>query len=182
MQVASWKIHWRRLSLHDFGYPETKYFRKLLRLIDQKCPNCHQPTRVLGRADELTQISVMGWLEAIAPKVLSNSKLSDAVSYAPKQWGYLAHYTEDSGTPIDNNVLERDIRAFATGRKSWLFRDTVEGARASAIVYSVMLTCRAYDVEPLAWLRYVLIELPQHAVNTDINDMLPFNFPKATVL
>ncbi|MEY9556160.1 hypothetical protein ABIF67_010283 [Bradyrhizobium japonicum] len=44
--------------------------------------------------------------------------------------------------PIDNNLLERDIRVFATGRKSWLFSDTVDGAKASAVVYSLMLTCR----------------------------------------
>lgn len=81
--------------------------------------------------------------------------------------------------PIDNNLLERDIRIFATGRKSWLFSDTVDGARASAVIYSLMLTCRACGVEPLAWLRHVLTELPQRAVDTDINDLLPFNFAKA---
>lgn len=80
--------------------------------------------------------------------------------------------------PIDNNLLERDIRIFATGRKSWLFSDTVEGARASAVVYSLMLTCRASRVEPLAWLRHVLTELPQRAGDADITDLLPFNFPK----
>lgn len=44
------------------------------------------------------------------------------------------------------------------------------GAKASAIVYSLVLTCRALRVEPLAWLRHVLAELPQ--------DLLPFNFLK----
>ncbi len=57
----------------------------------------------------------------------------------------------DGSMPIDNNLLERDIRVFATGRKSWLFSDTVDGAKASAVVYSLMLTCRASRVEPLAW-------------------------------
>lgn len=122
------------------------------------------------------------WLDAIAPKVLPDSKLGDAVSYTLNQWEYLARYTEDGRMPIDNNLLERDIRVFATGRKSWLFSDTVEGARASAVVYSLMSTCRACGVEPLAWLRHVLTELPQRAADTDINDLLPFNFPKATVV
>lgn len=81
--------------------------------------------------------------------------------------------------PIDNNLLERDIRIFATGRKSWLFSDTVDGAKASAVVYSIMLTCRACGVEPLAYLRNVLTELPRRADNADISDLLPFNFPKA---
>lgn len=119
------------------------------------------------------------WLDAIAPKVLPDSKLGDAVSYTLNQWEYLTRFTEDGRMPIDNNLLERDIRIFATGRKSWLFSDTVEGANASAVVYSLMLTCRACGVEPLAWLRYVLSQLPQRAVNADITDLLPFNFPKA---
>jgi transposase len=118
------------------------------------------------------------WLDAIAPKVLPDSKLGDAVSYTLNQWEYLTRYTEDGRMPIDNNLLERDIRIFATGRKSWLFSDTVDGARASAVVYSLMLTCRACGVEPLAWLRHVLTELPKRAVDTDINDLLPFNFAK----
>lgn len=120
------------------------------------------------------------WLDEIAPKVLPDSKLGDAVSYTLNQWEYLTRYTEDGRMPIDNNLLERDIRIFATGRKSWLFSDTVEGAKASAVVYSLMLTCRACGVEPLAWLRHALTELPQRAQSTDIDDLLPFNFPKTT--
>lgn len=116
------------------------------------------------------------WLDEIAPKVLPDSKLGDAVSYTLNQWEYLTRYTDDGRMPIDNNLLERDIRVFATGRKSWLFSDTVDGAKASAVIYSLMLTCRACSVEPLAWLRHVLTELPQRAVDADIDDLLPFNF------
>lgn len=91
---------------------------------------------------------------------LAYSKLGDAVSYTLNQWDYLTRYTEDGSMPIDNNPLERDIRIFATGRKSWLFSDTVDGAKASAVIYSLMLTCRACGVEPLAWLRHALTECP----------------------
>ncbi|MER9572759.1 IS66 family transposase [Mesorhizobium opportunistum] len=123
--------------------------------------------------------ALKAWLDDIAPKVLPDSKLGDAVSYTLNQWGYLTRYTEDGSMPIDNNLLERDIRIFATGRKSWLFSDTVDGARASAVIYSLMLTCRACGVEPLAWLRRVLTELPQRPENAAIDDLLPFNFLKA---
>jgi hypothetical protein len=119
------------------------------------------------------------WLDDIAPKVLPDSKLGDAISYTLNQWDYLTRYAQDGTMPIDNNLLERDIRIFATGRKSWLFSDTVDGARASAVVYSIMLTCRACGVEPLAYLRHVLTELPQRADCADISDLLPFNFLKA---
>ncbi|UFS85034.1 transposase (plasmid) [Rhizobium sp. T136] len=97
-------------------------------------------------------------------------------SYALNQWEYLTRYTGDGRMPIDNNLLERDIRIFATGRKSWLFSDTVQGAKASAVIYSLMLTCRACGVEPFAWLKHVLTELPQRPDDADIDDLLPFNF------
>ena len=122
--------------------------------------------------------ALKAWLDAIAPKVVPDTKLGDAVSYTLNQWEYLTRYVEDGRMPIDNNLLERDIRVFATGRKSWLFCDTVDGARASAVTYSLMLTCRACGVEPLAWLRHVLTELPQRPLDADIDDLLPFNFEK----
>ncbi|APG93367.1 transposase (plasmid) [Sinorhizobium americanum] len=91
---------------------------------------------------------------------MPDSKLGDAVSYTLNQWEYLTRYAEDGSMPIDNNLLEQDIRVFATGRKSWLFSDTADGAKASAVIYSLMLTCRASHVEPLAWLRHVLTVWP----------------------
>lgn len=123
--------------------------------------------------------ALKAWLDDIAPKVLPDSKIGDAVSYTLNQWEYLTRYTEDGRMPIDNNLLERDIRIFATGRKSWLFSDTVDGAKASAVVYSLMLTCRACGIEPLAYLRHILSELPQRASGADITDLLPFHFAKA---
>jgi transposase len=71
--------------------------------------------------------------------------------------------------------MERDVRPFATSRKSWLFNDTVAGAKASATIYSLMLTCRACNVEPFEYLCEVLTELPQRAAGADVNDLLPFN-------
>ena len=75
-----------------------------------------------------------------------------------------------------NNIIERDIRPFATARKSWLFSDSVPGANASAVIYSLMLTCRACGVEPYAWLRHVLTKLPKRQTADDVIDLLPFNY------
>jgi hypothetical protein len=117
-----------------------------------------------------------GWLEKLSPKIVPKSKLGEAISYALSQWDYLVRYTTDGRVPIDNNVLERDIRPFVTGRKSWLFSDTVDGANASAVVYSLVLTCRACGVDPFKWLTHVLAELPKRKAGADIDDLLPFNF------
>ena len=118
------------------------------------------------------------WLDDQAPKVLPESLTGKAISYARNQWEYLTRYVHDGLAPIDNNVLERDIRPFVTGRKSWLFSDTVAGANASAIIYSLVLTCRACGIEPYAWLRHILTELPQRPPDANIENLLPFNFAK----
>ncbi|EIF32079.1 transposase [Burkholderia sp. Ch1-1] len=118
------------------------------------------------------------WLDELAPKVLPKSLLGEAIGYCRRQWPYLSRYVDDGRHAIDNNIIERDIRPFVTGRKSWLFSDTEDGAKASATVYSLMLTCRACGVEPHAWLLHVLKELPQRAPDADISDLLPFNYAK----
>jgi hypothetical protein len=170
------------------GPPEQalKFFEQLYR-IESQARN-EKPDKGETQADCIRRFrqqhsvpvlnALKAWLHDIAPKVLPDSKLGDAVSYTLNQWEYLTRYTQDGRMPIDNNLLERDIRVFATGRKSWLFSDTVDGAKASAVIYSLMLTCRACGTEPLAWLRHALTELPQRTENADITDLLPFNFQK----
>lgn len=118
------------------------------------------------------------WLDEQAPHVLPESLLGRAISYTRNQWEYLSRYVNDGRAPVDNNVIERDIRPFCTGRNSWMFSDTVAGAKASAMVYSLMLTCRACNVEPYAYLLHVLTELPQRSPDADVTDLLPFNFAK----
>ena len=44
------------------------------------------------------------------------------------------------------------------------------------MIYSLVLTCRACGVEPYAWLRHVLTELPLRPPDADIEDLMPFNF------
>ena len=63
---------------------------------------------------------------------------------------------------------------------SWLFSDTADGAKASAVIYSLILTCRACGVASLIWLRHVLTRLLQRDDNGDIGDQLPINFKKTS--
>jgi hypothetical protein len=116
------------------------------------------------------------WLDELAPQTLPKSLLGKAIAYTLNQWEYLSRYVTDGRAPVDNNVIERDIRPFCTGRKSWLFSDSVAGAKASAMVYSLMLTCRACGVEPYEYLLHVLTELPQRAAEADVTDLLPFRY------
>src|SRR6201982_4313811 len=71
-------------------------------------------------------------LDDLAPKVLPESFTGKAISYAQNQWDYLIRYTSNGLAPIDNNLLERDIRPFVPGRKYCLFSETFAAHNASA--------------------------------------------------
>jgi transposase len=75
--------------------------------------------------------------------VMPNSLIGPAISYALGQWRYLYRYIDDGSLPVDNNLIERDIRPFTTGRKARLFSTSVAGADASAVIYSLMLAAHA---------------------------------------
>jgi transposase len=108
------------------------------------------------------------------------SVLGKAIGYTDKQWPTLIRYIEDSRLKIDNNFVENAIRPFALGRKNWLFSDTVAGAKASAILYSLIETAKAGGHEPYDYLRHVLMELPKAQTAEDITALLPYKIdPKS---
>ena len=71
-----------------------------------------------------------------------------AVKYTLNQWAKLIRYIEDGELGIDNNITERDLRPFTTGLKNWMFCQSIKGAEASAVLYSIVMTCRANDINP----------------------------------
>ena len=43
------------------------------------------------------------------------------------------------------------IRPFAVGRKNWLFSDSVSGANASAVVYTMVEMAKAHDLNAVSY-------------------------------
>ena len=105
------------------------------------------------------------------------STIRKAIQYTLNQWGKLMNYLKDPRLDIDNNVSERAIKPFAVGRKNWLFSNSADGAHASAIIYSLLETCRAHNVEPFAYFKAVLNALPSMDDTPEaLENWLPFNY------
>ena len=81
------------------------------------------------------------WLETV--NASSGTKLSKAVRYATNEKKYLCRFLESPYVSMDNNRAENAIRPFVVGRKNWLFSNTQNGARASALIYSLAVTACA---------------------------------------
>ncbi len=105
-------------------------------------------------------------------------KLRDACSYAFNQEKHLRVFLEDGDVPIDNNASERAIRGFCIGKKNWEMIDTINGAKSSAIIYSIVETAKANNVKPYEYVEYVLAELPKHMDDTNrkfLENLMPWS-------
>ena len=100
------------------------------------------------------------WAESHRSKVPKKSKIGEAVNYLLNQYDQLIGYLKDGRLEIDNGFTERAIRKFAIGRNNWMFSDTVAGADASALLYSLVITAKVNGVNPYKALVKILIELP----------------------
>jgi len=115
------------------------------------------------------------WLEAHVGKVMKGSLTRKAMEYTLNQWPYLIGYCERGDLHISNVLAENAIRPFALGRKAWLFADTPQGARASATCYSLIETAKANDLEPSAYIQYVLERIAQADTLEKLEQLLPWN-------
>jgi len=119
------------------------------------------------------------WIGTVHP--LSGSKLAQAIVYAVNQKGPLSAFLLDGCIEISTNRVENKIRPFTVGRKNFLFAATVNGARASAIAYSIIETARENGLNPYQYLLYLFTELPTVLTKNPDADLSPF-FPWADVV
>ncbi len=115
------------------------------------------------------------WLDARVEKVPPKSLLGKAINYTLSQWQRLIKYTIDGIIRPDNNLVENAIRPFVVGRKNWLFSDTVQGANASAVIYSLIETAKSNGLEPYRYLKYLFTHLPEAMTADDFQALLPYN-------
>ena len=65
--------------------------------------------------------------------------------------------------PMDSSASERAIRPFTIGRKNWVLINSVRGARASAVIYSLVETAKLNGLSVYRYMEHLLTELPKLA-------------------
>ena len=79
--------------------------------------------------------------------------LGRACGYALAQWEGILNYMKHPELTPDNNVVEScACRPVAMGRKNFLFFQSVNGAKAGAALYSLILTAKANGLNPEQYL------------------------------
>ena len=151
-----------------------KYIQRLYK-IEEVCRGWTADRRYLFRQQKAKPIlaELRGFILESIGTVPDSGLTGKALHYADNEWPYLERYIEDGRVEIDNNFVENAIRPFAVGRKNWLFSVTVEGAEASANLYSIITTAKLHGLEPYRYLRYIFENLPLAQVLADFERLLP---------
>jgi transposase len=119
------------------------------------------------------------WMKEQYMQVTPKSSIGKALAYSMERWPRLSRYSEDGALNIDNNPVENSIRPVAVGRKNYLFAGSHEAAQRSAMLYSLLGTCKMHQIEPYQWLKTVLDAIADHPIN-QIEKLLPYYYTGKT--
>ncbi len=105
------------------------------------------------------------WMKEQYVQTTPKSAISKALAYSIERWQGLSIYEHNGMLNIDNNPVENSIRHVALGRKNYLFAGSHEAAQRSAMLYSLLGTCKMHNIEPYTWLRNKRETIATHPIN-----------------
>lgn len=131
-------------------------------------------------AKERRNLKIAGcWVHARRPFAeFIKSVGQDTARGSIAQEAYLRVFLSDGNVPMDNNYAEQAIRPFTIGRKNFVMIESSNGAKASAILYSLVETAKANMINTFEYFNLLLTEIPQHMDDKDlrfIDDLLPWS-------
>lgn len=119
-------------------------------------------------------------MELVRRRTLPQGSFGQAIDYALKRWDALTRFVEDGSLEIDNNICENSIRPSAVGKRNWLFVGHPEAGERSAVIYTLLGSCRRYGVNPFDYLKDLLTRLPAAKI-TEIQQFTPRAWVRAKV-
>lgn len=164
IHAACW-AHARRKFIESSGHPvAAKIVKRITKLyrIETKLrenPNLDRAAyRKTHAVEHLEQIKEI--LQTEQSRTLPQSAFGKSIRYTLERWDMLTEYLEHPALEIDNNLVENAIRPTAIGKKNWLFFGSPNSGQDSAILYSLIETCRKLGLNPAEYLRDLLEALP----------------------
>lgn len=144
--------------------------------IERQCKEEQLPVEEIKNIRQQKSLPILNelkiWMEKHYPGVAPQSSIGKAMSYALRLWTRVVRYADSGLWSIDNNPVENSIRPVALGRKNYLFAGSHDAACRAAMIYSLMASCKAHQVEPFHWLRSTLEKIPETKLS-QLHTLLP---------
>jgi hypothetical protein len=120
-------------------------------------------------------------MELIRRKTLPQGLLGQAIDYTLKRWTALNQFITDGILEIDNNKIENSIRPSALGKRNWMFIGHPEAGERSAVIYTLLGSCRRDGINPFDYLKDLFTRLPAAKI-TQITEFTPAAWAKAKMM
>ena len=159
-------------AIANIGLEYCNQLFKLERAYDEQALGYEERAKRRNLESKPVAEAFFAWAESTQAQ--PKSKLGQALTYAVNQRPWLMNFLLDGRLELSNNRAERTIRPFTVGRKNWLFSYSARGAKASAIVYSIIETAQANGLVPFMYLAYLFQTLP-NTPPEQFSDCLPWN-------
>jgi hypothetical protein len=91
-----------------------------------------------------------------------------------KHWFELTQFLHIAPAPLDNNIVERDLKIPIRGRRTWLFYKTKYGAMMGGALTSIIYTCALSGVNPLHYL--IALQEYKNRIVKELKKWLPWNY------
>ena len=155
-----------------------QYCDRLFRIedsINKKYPGDYEKRKKLRLEKEKPILEAFwSWLNSQHP--VKGSRMEKAVIYVKNRRATAETYLEDGRCSFTNNLSENAIRPFTVGRKNWLFSSSVDGANASAVVYTMVEMAKAHDLNIYEYLKYVLEKRPDQSWSDEqLSELVPWS-------
>jgi transposase len=163
-------------SLAEFALKEIRRLYQIERMADEKDMKDDERKALREKLAVPILNSLEKWIENTCPLVLPKSRTGQAVAYSYSLWPGMKNYLKEGRLKTDNNPAENVIRPIALSRKNFLFCGNHESAENTAVICSLLSSCKELEVNPREWLNDVLAKLPYYTrpgAEKDIKELLP---------
>lgn len=93
------------------------------------------------------------------PSTLPKSPLSKATNYTLNEYDSLCNYIVSPDYALDNNAVERCMRSISLSRKNSLFCGSHQGAKRTALLYSLAISCKLHGINTFEYFTDILSRL-----------------------
>ena len=153
----------------------TRIYRTEAAFVEMGCEDRRHARQVLSRP-LWEEFEV--WLKLQRTQVPDGTKIAEAIDYTLNAWKALTLHLDDGAVPIDNNLIERQIKPWKLGAKNWLFAGSALAGQRAAVVMSLVQSAKLNGLDPWAYLRDVLARIHTHP-NHRLDELLPHRWRPA---
>jgi len=163
-------------ALAEYALSEIQSLYRIERMADEK-EMSHDDRKALREKLAVPILDAFEqWMKDTYPTVLPRSRIGQAIAYSYSLWPRMKNYLKEGRLMIDNNLAENTIRPIAISRKNFLFCGNHQAAVHTAIICSLLASCKGVGINPREWLNDVLTKLPyycQPGKTRDLKELLP---------